>query len=53
VQATDGYVVEFDLQKVLEDDRMLLTREDDMLRLIAGNYEGGHWVKMVNRMVVE
>lgn len=51
--ASDGYEVEFDLQNVLNDDKMVLVQEDDMLRLIAGNYEGGHWVKLVNRMVVE
>jgi hypothetical protein len=32
---------------------MLLIKEDDMLRLIAGNYDGGHWVKMVNKIIVE
>lgn len=53
VMATDGYMVEFELQKVLNDDRMLLIREGDMLRLIAGNYSGGYWVKQVNRMIVE
>ena len=53
VMASDGYIVEFDLQAVLKDDRMLLIKEDDMLRLIAGNYDGGHWVKMVNKIVVE
>jgi hypothetical protein len=53
VIATDGYEVEFDLEKVLNDDQMVLIQEDDMLRLIAGNYEGGYWVKLVNRMVVE
>jgi ABC-type thiamin/hydroxymethylpyrimidine transport system permease subunit len=53
VMATDGYLVEFELEKALNDDRMLLIREEDMLRLIAGNYEGGYWVKMVNRLVVE
>jgi energy-coupling factor transport system substrate-specific component len=53
VIASDGYEVEFDLEKVLNDDKMVLIKEDDMLRLIAGNYEGGHWVKLVNRMVVE
>lgn len=53
VIATDGYMVEFDIQKVLNDDQMLLTREGDMLRLIAGNYDGGYWVKRVSRMVVK
>jgi len=51
--ATDGYMVEFELQEVLNDDLMLLIREEDMLRLIAGNYEGGYWVKLVNKMIVE
>lgn len=53
ITATDGYTVEFGLQEVLKDDRMLLIREEDTLRLIAGNYDGGHWVKMVNRIIVE
>ena len=53
VIATDGYMVEFDIQRVLNDDQMLLIREGDMLRLIAGNYDGGYWVKLVNRLVVE
>jgi energy-coupling factor transport system substrate-specific component len=53
VTATDGYTVEFELQKVLADEQMLLIREENMLRLIAANYPGGHWVKMVNKLVVK
>jgi len=53
VTATDGYTVEFELQKVLNDDQMLLIQEGDTLRLIAGNYPGGHWVRMVNSIIVE
>lgn len=53
VIATDGYEVAFDLQKVLADDLMILIQEEDSFRLIAGNYEGGHWVKMVSRFKVE
>ncbi|MDD4754309.1 MAG: ECF transporter S component [Desulfitobacteriaceae bacterium] len=53
VMATDGYQVEFELDKVLNDEQMILIREEDMLRLIAANYDGGYWVKMVNRLVVE
>jgi energy-coupling factor transport system substrate-specific component len=53
VIATDGYTVEFELQDVFNDDRLLLIREEDMLRLIAGNYEGGYWVKLVSRIVVK
>jgi ABC-type thiamin/hydroxymethylpyrimidine transport system permease subunit len=53
VMATDGYMAEFELQEVLNDDQILLIREEDMLRLIAGNYDGGYWVRMVNRILVE
>jgi energy-coupling factor transport system substrate-specific component len=52
VIATDGYEVEFVLTDVMRDDRMVLIKENDMVRLIAGNYPGGHWVKMVNRLVI-
>lgn len=52
VKATDGYEVEFPLADVMEDDLMVLIEENDTLRLIAGNYPGGHWVKMVSRFVV-
>ncbi len=53
VTATDGYTVEFELGKVLADDQILLIREENMLRLIAANYPGGHWVKMVNKLIIE
>lgn len=53
VMATDGYAVEFELQKVLNDEQMLLIQEGDELRLIAGNYEGNHWVELVNKILVE
>lgn len=53
VVATDGYEVEFDLYEVLKDDQMLLIEEEDQLRLIAGNYDGGHWVKQVSKLVIE
>lgn len=53
VIAADGYEVSFKLQDVLTDELMILIQEEDMLRLIAGNYEGGHWVKQVSRLKVE
>ncbi|HHY37165.1 MAG TPA: hypothetical protein GX518_05705 [Firmicutes bacterium] len=53
VMATDGYRVEFPLADVLRDDRLILIQEGDTLRLIAANYEGGYWVRMVNRIRVE
>ena len=53
VIATDGYEVAFELAEVMEDDQMILIQEDDSLRLVAGNYEGGYWVKLVSRFLVE
>ena len=53
VIATDGCEVAFELAEVMEDDLMILIQEDDSLRLIAGNYEGGYWVKLVSRFLVE
>jgi ABC-type thiamin/hydroxymethylpyrimidine transport system permease subunit len=54
VVATDGYEVKFELDKVMSDDKMLLVQEeDDTFRLIAGNYEGGYWVRQVSKLVVE
>lgn len=54
VVATDGYEVQFDLAEVMKDDLMLLMQEeDDTYRLIAGNSEGGYWVRQVSRLVVE
>ncbi len=54
VVATDGYKVEFELDKVMEDDNMLLIlEEDETLRLIAGEYAGGYWVRQVGKLVIE
>ena len=32
---------------------VVIALEEDMLRLIAGNYEGSYWVKLVSRLKVE
>ena len=53
VIATDGYEVSFDLSDVLKDEQMILIQEEDTLRLVAGNYEGGYWVEMVSKIKVE
>ncbi|MGI6308130.1 MAG: ECF transporter S component [Dethiobacteria bacterium] len=53
VIANDGYMVEFPLEEALSDEAMLLIQENSALRLIAGNYSGGYWVKQVNKFVVE
>lgn len=53
VIAADGYQVEFPLADVRTDDRLLLTQENNTLRLVAANYEGAYWVKQVTRFQVE
>lgn len=52
VSARDGYVVDFGLDGVLADGHLLLTRADDGLWLIAGNYAGSMWVKQVTTLRV-
>jgi ABC-type thiamin/hydroxymethylpyrimidine transport system permease subunit len=48
VSARDGYTVRFeDLNAVLTDPNMLLTKNDEGLWLIAGNYDGSLWVRQV------
>jgi len=56
VVATDGYEVTFELEKVMSDERMLLTEDvgnETTLRLVAANYEGGYWVRKVSRFVIQ
>ncbi len=47
VIARDGYQVEFDLTDVMNDDRLLLTINNDGLWLIAAEYDGSLWVRQV------
>ncbi len=47
VIARDGYIVEFDLDNVMSDNRFLLTQSDDGLWLIAAEYDGSMWVRQV------
>ncbi|MDI7248175.1 MAG: ECF transporter S component [Bacillota bacterium] len=53
VLASDGYEAEFDLGDIMEDRTLILIREGENLRLIAAGYEGGYWVRMVTRVVVQ
>jgi len=53
VIADDGYEVAFDLDAVMADEALLLTLDDDRLRLIAAAYEGSLWVRGVTRLVVD
>jgi len=52
VIADDGYAIPFELAEALSDDRLVLTLEEEHLRLIAGSYDGSHWVRRVTRIVV-
>jgi ABC-type thiamin/hydroxymethylpyrimidine transport system permease subunit len=47
VMARDGYQVEFDLNNVMTDNRLLLTSSSDGLWLIAAEYDGSLWVRQV------
>ncbi len=53
VIGSDGYTMEFDWEEVEIDGRLILIQEDDMLRLIAGDYDLSYSVKLVDRIVVE
>lgn len=53
VSGSDGYTAEFALDQALADDRFILIQEDDMLRLVAANYEGSCWVRQVNLLMIE
>jgi len=53
VIADDGYEAAFDLRSALDDEQLLLTRDGERLRLVAGAYDGGKWVRRVSRLVVE
>lgn len=53
VIARDGYMVEFDdIDTVLADSRFLLTESTDGLWLIAADYDGSLWVRMVSVLEV-
>ncbi|MCK4570574.1 ECF transporter S component [Candidatus Bipolaricaulota bacterium] len=52
VISSDGYEVELEWDAVLGDEELLLTLEDDSIRLVAGSYDGTYWVQRVRRIVV-
>ena len=53
VIARDGYTALFDIASVMNDPNFLLTEAEDGLWLIAGNYDGSLWVRMVSRLEVQ
>ncbi len=51
--ARDGYSIAFDnLDTVMTDSNFLLTKSDDGLWLIAGDYDGSMWVRKVTILQV-
>jgi hypothetical protein len=52
VMARDGYQVEFDLNDVMIDTRLLLSGNSDGLWLIAAEYDGSLWVRQVSTLQV-
>ncbi|MHA1970298.1 MAG: ECF transporter S component [Candidatus Thorarchaeota archaeon] len=50
--ARDGYSIIFNLDIVMDDSNFLLTRSDDGLWLIAGDYDGSMWVRKVTILQV-
>jgi energy-coupling factor transport system substrate-specific component len=53
VIGSDGYTMEFEWDEIISDNRTILIQEEDMLRLIAGNYDLSYSVKLVNRIVIK
>ena len=52
ILARDGYQVDFNLNNVMTDDRLLLTTNSDGLWLIAAEYDGSLWVRQVTILQV-
>ncbi len=52
VTGRDGYSIVFDLASVMSDERMLLTADTYGLWLIAAEYDGAMWVRMVTSLEV-
>jgi energy-coupling factor transport system substrate-specific component len=52
VRARDGYTINFELEQVMNDDRLLLTETQDGLWLIAAEYDGSLWVKQVTTLEI-
>jgi len=52
IMARDGYTILLDLDEVMADPRLLLTEAEDGLWLIASNYDGALWIRMVTTLEV-
>jgi ABC-type thiamin/hydroxymethylpyrimidine transport system permease subunit len=47
VRGTDGYTAEFVLADVMSDDELIITYDNGLYTIVAGNYEGAYWVEDV------
>jgi ABC-type thiamin/hydroxymethylpyrimidine transport system permease subunit len=52
VWASDGYFAVFALEDVMADDELILTVESDSFRLVAADYDGAYWVRLVTEIEV-
>ncbi len=52
IMARDGYTILLDLDEVMTDTHLLLTEAEDGLWLVAGNYDGALWIRMVTTLEV-
>jgi len=50
--ARDGYSISLDIDDVMTDSHLLLSRSNDGLWLIAGNYDGSMWVRQVTLLQI-
>lgn len=53
VVADDGYEAEFALSALIGDPAILLTLENERLRVVAPGFDGAYWVRGVVRIVVD
>jgi ABC-type thiamin/hydroxymethylpyrimidine transport system permease subunit len=52
VTASDGYHAVFSFDSVMTDDTIIIIEEDSTFRLIAAEYEGAYWVRLVTDIEV-
>ena len=50
--ARDGYSVNIDIVNIMADTSLLLTDTEEGLWLIAGNYDGATWIRMVSLLEI-
>jgi len=53
VIADDGYEAAFEWAAVRSNREILLTLDDERLRLVAPGYDGSYWVRRVTRVAIE